>query len=140
MTDATQNVQEYAQGWYDMMTRIWRDRLQMMGVYDTGQLLSSVSSAGLNVDGYNMSAAFQFIQYGIYVDAGTGNGYTRGNGGDLKFLGKAYRYEHKLGKQRKPRPWFSRSWAISTRVLADEMQRLIGEAFVGIFDNLDDNK
>ena len=131
-------VQEYAQGWYDMMTRIWRDRLQMMGVYDTGHLLKSVGSAGLSVNGYEMTAAFQFIQYGIYVDAGTGNGYTRGNGGYLQLLDKGYRHEHGMKKQRKRRPWFSRSWAISCRVLADEMQRQMGDAFVGLFDDLAD--
>ena len=37
---------------------------------------------------------FKFLQYGIYVDLGTGKGYKRGNGGDLKFLGKDYRKEH----------------------------------------------
>ena len=34
----------------------------------------------------------------------TGKGYKRGNGGDLKFLGKDYRKEHNLGKAREPRP------------------------------------
>ena len=40
---------------------------------------------------------FEFLQYGLYVDAGTGRGYKRGNGGDLYFLAKDYRKEHKLG-------------------------------------------
>lgn len=137
-TDAQAGVQEYAQGWYDMMTRIWRDRLQMMRVYDTGELLQSVGNAGLSVNGYEMMAAFRFVQYGIYVDAGTGKYYERGNGGDLHFLDRAYRYEHGLKKQRKRRPWFSRSWAISCRVLADEVQRRIGDEFIGLFDDLEE--
>ncbi|MDY6296901.1 MAG: hypothetical protein SPL50_01190 [Alloprevotella sp.] len=43
-----------------------------------------------------------------------------------------------MKKQRKRRPWFSRSWAISCRVLAYEMQRQMGDAFVGLFDDLAD--
>lgn len=80
---------------------------------------------------------FKFLQYGIYVDAGTGKGYKRGNGGDLKFLGKDYRKEHNLGKAREPRPWFSKSWYVSTQVIRDVYARFVGDQFVGIMDNLD---
>ena len=66
----------------------------------------------------------------------TGKGYKRGNGGDLKFLGKDYRKEHNLGKAREPRPWFSKSWYILTQVIKDVYARFVGDKFVGIMDNL----
>ena len=66
----------------------------------------------------------------------TGKGYKRGNGGDLIFLGKDYRKEHSLGKTREPRPWFSKSWYISTQVIKDVYARFVGDQFVGIMDDL----
>ena len=66
----------------------------------------------------------------------TGKGYKRGNGGDLIFLGKDYRKEHNLGKARETRPWFSKSWYISTQVIKDVYARFVGDQFVGIMDNL----
>jgi len=135
-----QHLHEYGKGWYDMMVRIWRDRLQMMRVYRTGSLLGSVAGSGLQQKGYSMQAAFRFLEYGVYVDAGTGNGYTRGNPGDLHFLGKAYRQAHHLGRRRKKRPWFSVSWSISTRVLADHAASIIGDDYVSFYDEFLDAK
>ena len=47
-----------------------------------------------------------------------------------------YRKEHNLGKAREPRPWFSKSWYISTQVIKDVYARFVGDKFVGIMDNL----
>lgn len=136
--DAQGEMQAFSRAWYDKMVQIWTDRIKLHGIYDTGALLHSVHGAGLAMGDMSLTAEFRFLAYGIYVDAGTGNGYRRGNGGDLEFLGKAYRYEHGLGEPRKPRPWFSRSWAISCRVIADQMQKFAGDRFVALFDNLAD--
>ena len=54
----------------------------------------------------------------------------------MKFLSKDYRKEHNLGKAREPRPWFSKSWYISTQVIKDVYARFVGDQFVGIMDNL----
>lgn len=132
-----QHVSEFSREWYDMMVRIWKDRIQLHGAIDTGALLQSVSGGGMSQSGLSLTAAFRFLSYGIYVDAGTGNGYERGNSGDLHFLDKAYRREHNMGKPCQRRPWFSRSWYISRRVMADRMHDIIGDAFVGLFDNLE---
>ena len=70
------------------------------------------------------------------MDAGVGNGYRRGNGGDLQFLGKTYRATHGLGEPRKKKRWFSPSWYISTRVIAERWGRILGERFAGLIDNL----
>lgn len=77
---------------------------------------------------------------GIYVDLGVGNGYRRGNGGNLPFLDPVYRHEHHKGMPRARRPWFNVSWFISTQVLKEKLGELIGEEFSGLFDNLFDRE
>ena len=132
----TADLKTYSKAWYDKMVEIWRDRIDAMNILDTGELRQSVAGANFAMDDAGGQMAFQFLQYGIYVDLGTGKGYKRGNGGDLEFLGKDYRKQHKLGKARKKRPWFSKSWYISTQVIKDVYARFVGDKFVGIMDNL----
>jgi len=91
---------EYIRNWTAMMTKIWRDRLAKYDVYHTGALLRSVTPGNVNVHDMQGSISFRFLQYGVYVDAGTGKGYTRGNDGNLEFLGAAYRRQRGLGKPR----------------------------------------
>lgn len=133
----TADLQTYSKAWYDKMVEIWRDRIDAMNILDTGALRGSVAGKGFAIDEMGGQMAFQFLQYGIFVDLGTGKGYKRGNGGDLEFLGKDYRKQHKLGKARKKRPWFSTSWYVSTKVIRDVYARLVGDQFVGIMDNLE---
>ena len=133
----TADLKTYSKAWYDKMVEIWRDRIDAMNILDTGELRQSVAGANFAMDDAGGQMAFQFLQYGIFVDLGTGKGYKRGNGGDLEFLGKDYRKHHNLGKARKKRPWFSKSWYISTQVIRDVYAHLVGEKFVGIMDNLE---
>ena len=133
----TADLQTYSKAWYDKMVEIWRDRIDAMNILDTGALRGSVAGKGFAIDEMGGQMAFQFLQYGIFVDLGTGKGYKRGNGGELEFLGKDYRKQHNLGKARKKRPWFSTSWYVSTKVIRDVYARLVGEKFAGIMDNLD---
>lgn len=117
------------------MVEIWNDRLLMLGGVRTGNLYRSVQRGATSLSTEESIIAFQFLQYGIYVDAGTGRGYKRGNGGDLYFLGKEYRKKHKLGKPRQRRPWLSKSWNISLRVMADYMQQKLADEYTGLFDS-----
>ena len=133
----TADLQTYSKAWYDKMVEIWRDRIDAMNILDTGALRGSVAGNGFAMDEAGGQMAFKFLQYGIFVDLGTGKGYKRGNGGDLEFLGKDYRKQHNLGKARKKRPWFSTSWYVSTKVIRDVYARLVGDQFVGIMDNLE---
>ena len=133
----TDSIRDYAQGWQDKMIEIWRDRLDLLGVRDTGALRASVQKGHFDMGDAGGAMAFRYLQYGIYVDLGVGNGYRRDNGGDLPFLDPAYRFEHKLGKPRQRRPWFNKSWYISVMVLKDKLAEVIGEQFAGLFDNLE---
>ena len=135
-------IDQYTQEWYDKMTQIWRDRLTLMQVRDTGRLQSSVIGASLQLAELDMMAAFRFVEYGMAVDAGSGKYYDqahRNERGQLSFLDAQHRYEKRLkGRTRQRRPWFSISWAISRRVIADRFAIEIGDRFVGLFDNLEE--
>lgn len=134
------SIPQYSRAWYEKMVEIWKDRLAMMRAVDTGALRQSVSGRSFSVGDTGGTMSFHFLLYGIYVDAGTGKGYKRGNPGDLEFLGKAYRKAHGLGRPRQKRPWFSPSWNISQRVLADHTAAIVGDKFIGIFDEYLDAK
>ncbi len=118
------------------MVEIWRDRLDLLGMYDTGALRRSLAKGAFTVGDACADMAFQFLKYGIYVDLGVGNGYRHGNGGDLEFLGRAYRHEHHLGKARERKPWFNKSWYISVEILKNHLASILGDQFSGAFDTL----
>lgn len=152
----TGNVQQdfrlYQEAFSSMMVKIWRDRIERLGALRTGRLLQSVSRSMPAVSGFSATSVWRFVQYGVYVDAGTGKGYEYGNGGDLPFLGQVYRMEKGYnrkrkvgkgiggyttsGKPREKRPWFSLSWYISSRVMANKMKDFVGDEFNGLFDNI----
>lgn len=130
----------YLKAWRMKMVQIWQDRLDLLGVHDTGALKRSVKAGELNLRDAEADMAFKFLEYGIYVDLGVGNGYRHGNGGDLAFLGKAYRAEHHLGKARERKPWFNKSWYISVEVLKNRLAEILGDDFAGAFDSLTDKE
>lgn len=106
-------VQQYAEAWTAKMVEIWQDRLDMMAVYDTGALRQSVVPSNVHIDGISLDVSFNFLQYGVYVDRGTGRGVKNG--------------------KRKARPWFSRSWSISAEVLKEHLAKVLGDRFVAAF-------
>lgn len=132
----TKDYQSYVKAWYDKMVEIWCDRIDLLRIKDTGALALSVRNKSFSNDSGGWRMAFRFLEYGIYVDLGVGNGYRHNNGGNLEFLDKVYRYEKKLGKKRVRKPWFNKSWYISQLVLKEKLAELIGEDFSGMFDTL----
>lgn len=129
-------MEKFSRAWYAQMVRIWQDRITYWGAVSTGALRQSVAGGGLTVSEAEVQAEFRFLRYGIYVDAGTGKGYRPGNGGNLEFKDKDYRRQHRLGRTRERRPWFSVSWAISRRVFADRMAAILGDKFAGAIATL----
>ncbi len=132
----TARLQPYVSAWREKMIEIWKDRLDLLGVHDTGSLRRSINKGAFTVGDARANMAFQFLEYGIYVDLGVSNGYRHGNGGDLEFLGRAYRYEHHLGKARERKPWFNKSWYISVEILKNHLASILGDQFAGAFDTL----
>lgn len=73
----TDSIREYSQGWFDKMVEIWRDRLDVLRIKDTGALRDSVQKGHFSIGEAGGSLAFRYLEYGIYVDLGVGNGYRR---------------------------------------------------------------
>lgn len=127
-------ARDYALSWQRMMVRIWTDRIALMGAVGTGRLMRSVDRSGFAAQGADMRLAFRFVQYGLYVDRGTGKGCRPGNGGRPESPAAA-NARHPT-RRRERRPWLSVSWAISREVIKNEMARLWGDAFRGAFDRI----
>lgn len=122
--------------WTSKMIEIWRDRIDLLAVYHTGALRSSIRALPIHAAQTSAQITFQFLQYGIYVDRGVGNGYRPGNGGNLPFLSRQYRRQHHLGPQRQRRPWNSHSFYISTEVLKDHLARYLHDQTIVLFSQL----
>lgn len=102
-----------------MMVTIWRERIQLLGVIDTGQLIDSVTALHIieNSEGkfLDFSISHEFKEYGIWQDLGVGKEVYRGNDGDIG-----------RDKVRKPRRWMSPKYYSSTLNLRDFMADSVG--------------
>lgn len=126
------DLRKYEQGWAETMVDILHDRLQMLAIRDTGALYDSVRKHRVT----DSVIEHRFLEYGIYVANGTGNGYRRGNGGDLQILDSEYRKHHGLRKRRKPRDWFFRKYFYSMHRLMEKEAEYYGDQYVGIVREL----
>ena len=140
------------------MVDIWRNRIEMFDAVRSGRLKSSVAGGLSRLNNLDAEFRFRFVEYGIHVENGVGNGYQKGNNGRLTFLdqgkrngvnlrnlygynkrrraGSAHNAYISSGEPRKRRPWFSPSWWYSRKVLANHMVKTIGDEFSGMFDNI----
>lgn len=123
-----EELRKYEHGWADTLVDILHERIQMLRIRDTGALFASVRKRLVT----DRTIEHQFLQYGIYVANGTGNGYKRGNGGDLEILDKEYRKKHGLKKQRKPRDWFFKRYYYSIHRLNEKEAEFYGEQYQGL--------
>lgn len=135
-----EDIRKWEEGWTDMMVKIWRENIMRLGIFDTGALHDSLRGSTSDNGGQRV-LAHTFLLYGLYVARGVGNGYRRGNSGKddengLRFLGKAYRQEHKLGEARKKRDWFSGRYLRSITVLTRVERDLYGNAYMGTLSNV----
>ena len=126
MTDAEH--QKWLQGWSDFMIKMWRERMMQFAppVYRTGALASTVQ--GIVHPGPVTTIEHHFLEYGIYVARGVGNGYSRGNGGDLKFLKDWKTNPH----HRQTRDWFSKKYLYSIHRLNEFEASFYGTAYNGL--------
>lgn len=146
-----QDIREWERAWADMMVTIWEENIVRLGIVDTGSLRDNISRRITDSKG-QIAIAHEFLLYGIYVARGVGNRYEKGNPGDLEFLDKTYRREHRLdkprkvgpawggrmtsGKPREKRDWFSRRYLGSIYVLTEVERNLYGGAYMGTLSNV----
>lgn len=126
MTDAEH--QKWIDGWQKFMVDIWREKMMSFAppVYDTGALSRSIQ--GVVHPGPVTTIEHRFLEYGIYVARGVGNGYYRGNPGDLKFLKDWSTNPH----HRQPRDWFAKKYMYSLHRLNEFEAAYYGTTYNGV--------
>lgn len=126
MTDAEH--QKWLEGWSEFMVKMWRERMMQFAppVYDTGALSRSVQ--GVIHPGPVTSIEHRFLEYGIYVARGVGNGYRHNNGGDLAFLEDWKSNPH----HRQKRDWFSKKYMYSLHRLNEFEAAYYGTTYNGL--------
>ena len=119
---------KWVQGWSDFMVKMWQEKMLQFAppVYDTGALSRSVQ--GVVHPGPVTTIEHRFLEYGIYVARGVGNGYSRGNGGDLKFLKDWKPNPH----HRQKRDWFSKKYMYSLHRLNEFEAAYYGQTYQGL--------
>lgn len=143
--------QKYVEAWNKTMIDIWRERMRLLGVFDSGSLWRSPVALKVQADGrfYDITLSQTFLEYGLWQDLGTGREIPHGNPGDVKCLDPDYREEHKLneprkrgkkwgggvtsGNPRERRRWFSTKYYSSVMNLRDFMAESIGDEFKAMF-------
>ena len=126
LTDAEH--QKWLEGWSEFMVKMWRERMMQFAppVYDTGALSRSVQ--GVIHPGPVTSIEHRFLEYGIYVARGVGNGYRHNNGGDLAFLKDWKSNPH----HRQKRDWFSKKYMYSLHRLNEFEAAYYGTTYNGL--------
>lgn len=126
MTEAEH--QKWLEGWSEFMVKMWRERMMQFAppVYDTGALSRSVQ--GVIHPGPVTSIEHRFLEYGIYVARGVGNGYRHNNGGDLAFLKDWKSNPH----HRQKRDWFSKKYMYSLHRLNEFEAVYYGTTYNGL--------
>lgn len=154
MAQIGKDTDAYIIEWAKMLTTMWQERIEMLGVVYTGQLHQSITDMVHLANG-GANITMKFKRYGIYQSLGVGRGYSHNNGGDLKILDNTYREEHGLnkprragsknhaymtsGKPRQRRDWFSKKYYLSVMNLKEDLARIVGEqAALTIADALTD--
>lgn len=96
--------------------------LTQMGIRDSGGLQKSIEHQINKAGGDVTVAMFKFLQYGRFVDMGTGRGIARGAKGTTSFT--MYRNDSgtlKASVNRKPKPWYSRTMYREIKILSEKL-------------------
>lgn len=115
--------QKYILAFNATMLQIWKERITLLEVIDTGLLLRSPLALPFKADGrfFEVTLSQVFLEYGLWQDYGVGRETPRENSGDI---GRC--------KVRKQRPWFSKKYYASVLNLRDFLGENIGQEFQGI--------
>lgn len=130
--------EQYEQRWTEFMVKFWQEKMMKFSpsVYDTGRLHDTIT--GIIHPGNPTTIEHHFREYGIYVAAGTGNGYKRGNSGrddenGLQFM-RGGKYNKGKG-HRQHRDWFAKKYLYSIHRLNDYEASFYGEAYQGLISD-----
>ncbi len=85
-TDKTVEARrKFVNAFNSTMVKIWKERIILLGVIDSGALYRSVVETKLiqNEDASQVMFEQEFLTYGLWQDYGTGRETPRGNPGDI---------------------------------------------------------
>jgi hypothetical protein len=108
------------------MIKIWREKIALLQVIDTGALYRSTVSVSTTMDGKvtTVTLSQAFNTYGLFVDYGTGRNTPRGNPGDIG-----------RDNPRKRKRWFSRKYYASVMNIQEFFADNLGRDFCQVMSN-----
>lgn len=125
-SDPRAERERYIRAFNDTMVRIWKEKIQMLAVIDSGRLYNSVVGVSVNADQKITSVELsqQFAVYGVYQERGTGSNTPKGNPGDI---GGANR--------RVKKPWFTRKHLASMFNIREFFADSLGQEACTVISN-----
>lgn len=117
---------KYVTSFNKTMLAIWKERIILLGVIDTGALYNSVVAVSMRADMKFTSVELsqRFNLYGLFQDYGSGREVYIGNPGDIG-----------RDKVRKEKPWFSRKYYASVMNIRDFFSDNLGRQSANIVSN-----
>ncbi len=119
---------KYVSAFFLTMRKIWAERIVLLGAVDTMRLYWSVkANVGHSLtdeDVKSVEQQWEFLEYGLWVNYGTGREVYRGNPGDIG-----------RDKVRKAKPWFSKKFFASYMNMKEFMADNLGKEFLGMVSN-----
>lgn len=124
--DALEERKRYVKAFNDTMVSIWKEKITLLKAVRTRSLLDSVVAVKYTFDEkiINITLEQSFLEYGYYVDAGTGKEVSKGNAGDIG-----------RDKVRKAKPWFFRKYTASWLNLRDFLSDNLGRDISDVMTN-----
>ena len=119
--------QKFVTAFNDTMIRIWKEKITLLDVIDTGRLLHSVPIVlAMRADGrfFEVTLMQSFLEYGLWQDYGTGRETPRGNPGDIGRV-----------KKRQRRKWFSTKYYASVMNIKEFYEENLGWQFCGLISS-----
>lgn len=116
----------YVSAFNRTMIKIWREKIALLQVIDTGALYRSTVSVSTTMDGKvtTVTLSQAFNTYGLFVDYGTGRNTPRGNPGDIG-----------RDNPRKRKRWFSRKYYASVMNIQEFFADNLGRDFCQVMSN-----
>ena len=120
--DAIKEREAYVRAFNNTMVRIWREKISMLNnpPIDTGALYDSIKGVQMTIHDNKITSVTlkqEFLEYGIYVERGTGSNTPIGNPGDI---GK--------NNARRKKPWMIKKHYASLFNLQEFFADSLGES------------
>lgn len=117
--EALKQRERYVNAFNSEMVKIWKEQIIKTGAFNKGNLYKSFLMRH-NKDGkiLEIFTEWNFLDYGVYVDRGTGKEVYKNNPGDIG-----------RDKKRKAKPWLSKKFYSSYMNIRDFFAENLAEEF-----------